>query len=56
MARVAITKKDGTETPYFWLDQETDRTCVRVYKQTPDGLKRAKTLRFNAVKRKFIRD
>jgi hypothetical protein len=56
MTRITITKKDGTETPYFWLEGETDRTRVRVYKETPGGLKRMKHVRFDTVRRKFYRD
>ena len=57
MTRMAITRKDGRETPYFWLEGEADRTCVRVYKETPKGsLMRLKRIRFDAVKKRFYRD
>lgn len=56
MVRVAIVKRDGTATPYFWLAGEADRTNVRVYKETPEGLKRMKSVRFDVVARKFFRD
>lgn len=49
MAKVKIFKKDGTSTDYFWSDRDSDRTDVTVYKQTPDGVKRMRGVRFNAV-------
>jgi hypothetical protein len=56
MTRIAITKKDGTETPYFWMEGEADRTCVRVYKETKEGIMRAKRVRFDATEKKFYRE
>ena len=50
MARVKIFKKDGSATPYFWSDKNPgDRTDLRIYKRTPDGVKRMRGVRFNAV-------
>jgi hypothetical protein len=50
MAKVKIFKKDGTPTPYFWLNRDSgDRTSETVYKRTPDGIKRMKGVHFNAV-------
>ena len=49
MVKVQITKKDGTPTQYFWLQRESaDRKSTTVYKQTTDGVKRMKGVRFNA--------
>lgn len=49
MARVPIVRKDGTKTPYFWLDRDSDRKYLTVYKKTPDGIKRMKGVYFDAV-------
>ncbi len=49
MARIKIYKKDGRSTRYFWSDKDdADRTKKTVYKQTEDGVKRMKNVRFNA--------
>ena len=47
MARIKIAKKDGTETPFFYLEKERDERTKTVYKQTEDGVKRMKGVRFN---------
>jgi hypothetical protein len=47
MARIKIFKKDGTATPYFWLEKEKENRTKTVYKETPDGVKRMKGVRFN---------
>jgi hypothetical protein len=49
MARVMIVKKNGTKTPYFWLDKESDHTRLTVYKKTAEGIKRMKGVHFDAV-------
>ena len=49
MARIMIVKKDGTKTPYFWIDRETDRTNLTVYKKTADGIKRMTGVHYDAV-------
>ena len=49
MVKVQINKKDGTPTQYFWLQRPSaDRKSTTVYKQTTDGVKRMKGVRFNA--------
>lgn len=49
MARIKIYKKDGSSTRYFWSDKDSSkRTSKRVYKETDDGVKRMKNVRFNA--------
>jgi hypothetical protein len=54
MARIRITKKDGTPTPYFWSDKDgTDRTQQTVYKQTESGIKRMRGVRFDAVSKRM---
>jgi hypothetical protein len=48
MAKIKIVKKDGTATSYFWSDKDgTENTKKRVYKQTADGVKRMRDVRFN---------
>ncbi|HEX2167320.1 MAG TPA: hypothetical protein VHG09_08845 [Longimicrobiales bacterium] len=56
MARIRISRKDGTPTSYFWSDKDgTDRTKRRVYKKTDEGIKRMKALRFNTVTNRMRR-
>jgi hypothetical protein len=44
-----IFKKDGSATPYFWSDKDSNaRTEKTVYKQTRDGVKRMTGVQFNA--------
>lgn len=50
MAKIRIFKKSGASTPYFWSDKDgTDRTRQTVYKQTEDGVKRMRGVRFDSV-------
>jgi hypothetical protein len=57
MARIEISKKDGSPTPYFWSDKDgTDRERKTVYKQTPDGVKRMKGVYFNSVTNRVRKD
>ena len=53
MARIMIVKRDGTKTPYFWIDRDSDRTHLTVYKKTEDGIKRMKGVHFDALKNRF---
>ena len=53
MARITITKKDGSKTPYFWNDRDSDRTHLTVYKRTADGIKRMTGVHFNAVENRI---
>jgi hypothetical protein len=46
MSRIKIFKKDGSATPYFWLEKDKGHRKV-VYKETVDGVKRMKGVRFN---------
>lgn len=56
MARIRISKKDGTSTPYFWSDKDgSDRTRQTVYKQTVEGVKRMKGVSFNSVTNRMRR-
>jgi len=55
MARIAITRPDGSPSPYFWTDREPgDKPLKTVYKQTAHGVTRMKGVRFD-VKRSKIR-
>lgn len=56
MARVKIFKKDGTPTPYFWVQSpKSDRTSTTVYKETSDGVKRMKGVRFDATTNRMLK-
>ncbi|NIP80566.1 MAG: hypothetical protein GWM90_15635 [Gemmatimonadetes bacterium] len=57
MARVRITKRDGSTTPYFWSDKEQgSKTRKTVYKQTADGVKRMRGVRFDPVTNRMHKD
>jgi hypothetical protein len=56
MARIKIFKKDGTATPYFWLEKEKDGRTKTVYKETSDGVKRMKGVRFNPQTNRMLTD
>jgi hypothetical protein len=50
MAKTRIFRKDGTATQYFWSEKDGNaKTEKTVYKQTTDGVKRMKGVRFNAL-------
>jgi hypothetical protein len=50
MAKVKITRKDGSPSPYFWSDEDgTEEKRKTVYKQTDEGVKRMKGVHFDAV-------
>jgi hypothetical protein len=56
MAKVKIFKKDGTATPFFWLNKDSvDRKRAAVYKRTAEGIKRLKDVRFNAITNRMRR-
>lgn len=48
MARIKIFKKDGSPTPYFWLEKEKENRTKTVYKETADGVKRMKGVKFHS--------
>ena len=57
MARVKIFKKDGSETPFFWLQKDTEASRSKtVYKQAPDGVKRMTGVRFNPITNQMRKD
>lgn len=57
MAKIKISKKDGSSTPYFWSDKETgDRNDKTVYKQTSDGVKRMRGVHFDPVTNRMHKD
>ena len=49
MARIPIFKKNGTPTPYFWVDRDSDRTHLTIYKKTKDGVRRIRGAHYDAV-------
>lgn len=56
MARIRISRKNGTATPYFWSDTDTDRTRLTVYKETPEGIKRMKGVHFDSTTNSMNRE
>lgn len=57
MARVAITKNDGTPTNLFWSDRKQDDEALKaVYRETDDGrVQRSKSLRYDVKRKKLLR-
>jgi hypothetical protein len=56
MTRVKITRKDGSPTPYFWTNKDgSDRSSLTVYKQTSDGIKRMRGVRFDSVNKRMLK-
>ncbi len=56
MAKVKITRKDGSPSPYFWSDKDTgDKTHKTVYKQTSDGVKRMRGVHYDPVESRMHR-
>ncbi len=49
MARIPITKKDGSPTPYFWSNRDSERTRQTIYKKTKGGIKRITGAYFDTV-------
>lgn len=56
MARIKIFRKDGTSTPYFWLEKEKGSRTKTVYKETDEGVKRMKGVRFNPTTNRMHAD
>ena len=57
MAKIKITKPDGTPTPYFWSDTEAqDRKRLTVFKETKDGIKRMTGVHYDSVAKRVRRD
>lgn len=56
MAKIKITKKDGSPSPYYWSDDDgTEQTSKTVYKKTNQGVKRMKGVHFDAVTNRLAR-
>ena len=56
MAKIPITKKDGSPTPYFWSDRDgSDRKHQTMYKKTKDGIKRITGAHFDAVANQVVK-
>lgn len=57
MAKVKIFKKDGSPTPFFWLNKDSvDRKRAEVFKRTSEGIKRLRGVRFNALTNRMRKD
>lgn len=57
MAKVRITKKNGSATPYFWSDKEQGSGNLKtVYKQTAEGVKRMRGVRFDPVENRMHKE
>jgi hypothetical protein len=57
MARHRILGKNGNPTRYFWSDKDGSIPARRtIYKQTTDGIKRIKNVRFNAETKTFHKE
>jgi hypothetical protein len=55
MAKVPITKKNGSPTPYFWSDSDSDKKHLTIYKKTKDGIKKITGAHFDAIANQVIK-
>ena len=57
MQRISIDRPDGSPSPYFWVQKTPeDKGLKRVFKDTPDGLKRMTGVRFDVSRKRIRRD
>jgi hypothetical protein len=50
MTKQTILRKDGTPSPYFWVEQDrSEPTRKTVYKDAADGIKRMTGVHFDSV-------
>jgi hypothetical protein len=58
MARVKIVRPDGTPSPYFWKSDRDGRKAKlkTVFKQTDEGVKRLKGVRYDLANNTFLKD
>ena len=57
MARVAIVRPDGSPSPYFWKDEKDGKKPLKtVFKNTSDGVKRLKGVRYDLENNTFLKD
>jgi hypothetical protein len=56
MARITITRKNGTTTQYFWSDTDSTPSSEKtVYKQTAEGVKRMRGVHFDASANRIVK-
>ena len=56
MARVKIFMPDGSESPYFWKDEkDAAKPFKTVYKQTSEGVKRLRRVRYDLANYTFLK-
>lgn len=57
MARVKITRPDGSSSPYFWKDEKDGAKPLKtVFKKTTAGIKRLKGVRYDLANNTFLKD
>jgi len=57
MARVKITRPDGSPSPYFWSDKrDAEAPLKTVFKKTSAGFKRLKGVRYDLANNTFLKD
>jgi hypothetical protein len=56
MTKITILRKDGTASPYFWMDADKKAPAEKtVYKQTPEGIKRMTGVHFDSTKNRIVK-
>jgi hypothetical protein len=56
MAKVTITRKNGTPTRYFWSDTEASVSAGKtVYKKTDNGVKRMRGVHFDPGANRIVK-
>jgi hypothetical protein len=56
MAKVTITRKNGTATRYFWSDTDNSAPSEKtVYKQAAEGVKRMRGVHFDTGANRIVK-
>ena len=57
MARVKIVKPDGSPSPFFWKGEKDGKKKLKtVYKETSDGVKRLRGVRYDLANNTFLKE
>ena len=57
MARVKIVRPDGSPSPFFWKEEKDGKSPLKtVFKNTEDGVKRLKGVRYDLKNNTFLKD
>lgn len=57
MARVKIVRPDGSPSPFFWKEGKDGKSHLKtVFKNTDEGVKRLKGVRYDLKNNTFLKD